>query len=285
MSSSGVSGNERFSGCLIFAGILHAVIVLGVGFSAPDPGRPLIPTGLDVTLVQRASAEAPDEAAYIAQANQVGGGTTDEQVRPTMPVSGPLPAQETGPVPEPMREAAAQQANRDVVAREASHARLQRQPDDQQDPSEREQEQRLIEQRLQAARLEAEVGEKLQAYSKRPRRKFLSANTREHRYARYMDTWVRSVEHVGNVNYPQDAVDLGISGELVLSVGINSDGSIDQIRVIQASGYTVLDEAAERIVRLAAPFEPLPDEIREEADILQITRTWQFLPGAVLRGR
>jgi protein TonB len=276
--------SQRLTACLLYAIALHAVLIFGLAFEAPDPGRPLIPPGLDVTLVQRASAEAPDDAAYIAQANQVGGGNSDEQVRPTMPVSGALPAQETGPVPEPTSQAAQQQARQDVVAREQTQARLTRQPDESQQVAEQQQERRQ-EQPLQAARLEAEVGEKLQAYSKRPRKKFLSANTKEHRYARYMDTWVRDVERVGNANYPIAAVERGISGELLLSVAIRSDGSIDQVRVVRPSGHAVLDEAAERIVRLAAPYEPLPPEIREEADIIQITRTWQFLPGAVLRGR
>ena len=49
------------------------------------------------------------------------------------------------------------------------------------------------------------------------------------------------------------------------------------IRLTRSSGHALLDDAAIRIVRLAAPYAPFPKEIREETDILEITRTWQFL--------
>ena len=41
----------------------------------------------------------------------------------------------------------------------------------------------------------------------------------------------------------------------------------------------MLDQAAIRIVRLAAPFDRFPDNIRSDTDILHITRTWTFTRG------
>jgi protein TonB len=38
----------------------------------------------------------------------------------------------------------------------------------------------------------------------------------------------------------------------------------------------VLDDAAIRIVRMAAPFAPFPDSLKENVDELEIIRTWVF---------
>jgi TonB family protein len=96
-----------------------------------------------------------------------------------------------------------------------------------------------------------------QDFAERPRRKFISANTREHLYAGYMRSWVAKVERVGNMNYPEQARRHNLAGSLVLSVDVLHDGSVEQIRVLRSSGYDVLDEAAVRIVRLSSPFSPL----------------------------
>jgi protein TonB len=140
----------------------------------------------------------------------------------------------------------------------------------------------LIERGLEMARLAAEVERQSEAYAKRPKRKFISANTREYEYAAYMRAWVSRVERIGNLNYPDAARNGRISGSLVMTVAVRRDGRVERIDVIQPSGHPALDEGAQRIVRLAEPFAPLP-ESREGVDILHITRTWQFLPGGVLR--
>ncbi|MEJ2760202.1 MAG: energy transducer TonB [Gammaproteobacteria bacterium] len=92
-----------------------------------------------------------------------------------------------------------------------------------------------------------------------------------------MEAWRAKVERVGNLNYPQEAQRQGLSGSLILDVALNPDGSVKKIIVRRSSGYKVLDDAAIRIVKLASPFAPFPDDIRKETDILHITRTWQFL--------
>jgi periplasmic protein TonB len=59
-------------------------------------------------------------------------------------------------------------------------------------------------------------------------------------------------------------------------VAIKADGEVENVEVNRSSGHKVLDQAAIRIVRLAAPFERFPDAIRKDTDILHITRTWTF---------
>lgn len=135
----------------------------------------------------------------------------------------------------------------------------------------------LVRRSLEMASLSAEVDQRLNAYAKRPRKKWISARTREHKYAAYMDAWRTKVERVGNLNYPYKARRNHLSGDLRLDVALKSDGSVDRITVSKPSGHKILDDAAVRIVQLAAPYAPFPKAIREETDILYIQRTWRFL--------
>ena len=135
----------------------------------------------------------------------------------------------------------------------------------------------LLANSFKIASLSAELNRKLEAQAQRPRRKFISANTREYKYAAYMEAWRAKVERVGNLNYPDDARKNKLTGNLILDVALNADGSVNQITIRRSSGSKILDDAAMRIVELSSPFAPFPEQIRTETDILHITRTWQFL--------
>lgn len=135
----------------------------------------------------------------------------------------------------------------------------------------------LITSSYQIAALSAEIKRKLDERAKRPRRQFVSASTREYKYAAYMEAWRQKVERVGNLNYPREARRRSLTGSLILDVALYPDGSLEAITVRRSSGNRILDDAAIYIVTLAAPFAPFPEGIREEVDILHITRTWQFL--------
>lgn len=130
---------------------------------------------------------------------------------------------------------------------------------------------------LAMSSLSAELDQRLNAYAKRPKRKWISVRTREYKYASYMEAWRAKVERVGNLNYPEEARRKKLSGSLLLEVALNPDGSINRILLRRSSGYRVLDEAAIRIVQLSAPFAPFPKNILQETDILHIERTWRFL--------
>ncbi|HYQ73179.1 MAG TPA: TonB family protein, partial [Gammaproteobacteria bacterium] len=134
----------------------------------------------------------------------------------------------------------------------------------------------LIERSLEMVNLNEQLNESMQAYAQRPRQVFVSARTQEYIYANYMSEWVKKVERVGNLNYPDQARREGLSGKLMMDVTLNADGTVRNISILRPSGQPVIDEAAVRIVNLAAPFPPFPPEVRKEADILHITRTWEF---------
>ena len=95
-------------------------------------------------------------------------------------------------------------------------------------------------------------------------------------FAYYLDAWRRKVIRIGNVNYPREARTRALSGSLRLLVAITADGDLRDVRVLETSGHRVLDEAAVRIVRLAAPYAPFSPRMRATTDLLRIERTWHF---------
>ncbi|MGR9036638.1 MAG: energy transducer TonB, partial [Gammaproteobacteria bacterium] len=99
-----------------------------------------------------------------------------------------------------------------------------------------------------------------------------------HKYlaAQYMKDWEDKVERMGNLNYPAVAAKKDFSASLSMDVGIKADGNIYSIRVSRSSGIPELDEAAKNIVRMSAPFAPLPLELQKEVNVLVITRIWKF---------
>jgi protein TonB len=134
----------------------------------------------------------------------------------------------------------------------------------------------LINQSLAMASLRATIDQQMKAMAERPRRKWISASTREHKFAAYMEAWRGKVERIGNLNYPDEARRRRLSGNLLLDVALKQDGTISDVVLRRSSGKKVLDDAAVRIVKLAAPYGKFPPSIAKEVDILHIERTWQF---------
>ena len=109
-----------------------------------------------------------------------------------------------------------------------------------------------------------------------PRRQTVSAETKDPIYAEYVEEWRRRVEIIGNLYYPEEVALKNISGDLLLDVAIDKKGNLKGVKILRTSGNPVLDGAAINIVKLAAPFSPLPEKVTEDTDILHITRTWKF---------
>jgi protein TonB len=264
-----MDGGDRLVVSLLIAAALHALVILGISFTPEEPQSEEQPPTLDITLVPKRETPPPAEADYLAQISQDGGGNTAERIRPQYEQEA---RQAAAPPPEPT-PAQTQELVRPEAPREARVAEAAPQPEPSRPASAAE----LINRSLEMASLDAQLRQSMQAYSKRPRQTFISARTQEFRHASYMNEWVAKVERVGNLNYPDEARRQGISGNLMLQVSINTDGSVRNIRLLRSSGHKVLDDAAIRIVQLAAPFAPLPPEIRKDTDILHITRTWEFI--------
>lgn len=263
-----MDSGDRMLVAMVLAGALHLLVILGISVTpeTPDP-QDKMPT-LDITLVPKNTTPAPKEADYLAQTSQDGAGNTTEKIRPQYEqaahqASAPLPS----PAPAQTQDLARPDAQRKTLAVEDSleAQRLQ--------PSAVE----MINRSLELVQLDQQLKQSMQAYSKLPRQAFISARTQQFKYASYMNDWVSKVERIGNLNYPDEARRQSLTGSLMLQVAVNQDGTVRNIRLLRSSGYKVLDDAAIRIVQLAAPFAALPPGISKDTDILHITRTWEFI--------
>jgi protein TonB len=285
MTPRKVSSGDRFGVTLLFSVIAHGVLALGLTFEY-EKSRPSLPS-LDVILVQSASGEKPTKADFLAQANNSGGGESEKAVRPSELVSSPISKNDSGVAPKPMQASAPKPqppTQRELLTQQKSNFNLQTEHEvPEQPPLPQPTVRDVLEKKLEMAKLAAEIQQESQAYAKRPKKKYISANTKEYQYAAYMSAWVARVERIGNLNYPDEARRDQLHGELVLTVALRKDGTIKSVDVIEPSGHKVLDDAAIRIVNQAAPFPPIPTE--DGVDELYVTRTWQFLPGDILRNR
>ncbi|MFT4248263.1 MAG: energy transducer TonB [Pseudomonas sp.] len=279
----GAGAEQRLSATLVLSLVVHGLLILGVGFAVGDEA-PLVPT-LDVIFSQTSTPLTPKQADFLAQANQQGGGDSARPQRPRDNQPGVIPQPRSGLAPQPQRATTVAQTPlpqpRVVSSRHGENPMPAPQPDSQAEPSPQATAER-VRRDAEMARLAAEVHLRSEQYAKRPNRKFVSASTREYAYANYLRAWVDRAERVGNLNYPDEARRRRLGGRVVISVGVRRDGSIESSRVLVSSGMPVLDAAALRIVRLAQPFPPLP-KTDDGVDILQVTRTWLFLPGGELR--
>ncbi len=255
---------------------LHAFLLFAVGFVAPDVrnyANSLKP--LEVVLVTGRSKSRPDQADALAQANLNGGGNTELDRR----AKSPLPTTEEGKQFTPEQSAQRlqmleQEANRLMTQLRSSH-KVAQEKTPQRKAAENSGED-LVQRSLEIARLEAQISKDYDAYQKLPRRKFIGARTKEYRFAQYVEDWRVKVERIGNLNYPEAARQKHVFGSLQVTVSIRANGSLDSVEVSHSSGKSILDAAAVRIVKLAAPFAPFPPDIRKDTDILSITRTWTF---------
>ena len=306
-----ITPTDRLGLTLCLAILVHGIIVLGISFTTEDQFKPHYDT-MEIILVQQKDKDAPKDAKMLAQASMEGGGSVSQDVTPANPmpppfpdttpdVSAPPPAESQKPAPDQksLNESPAKppsnpekSLNELVVEAPAAEKKLAEVTKKPKKPTQKNTPEQVAKSRpkkprpsatalltnsFKIAALSAEIKQKLEAKSQRPKRKFISASTQEYRYAAYMEAWRAKVERVGNLNYPEEARKRKLSGSLILDVALNPDGDIRQITVRRSSGHKILDDAAIRIVKLASPFSPFPDGIRKDTDILHITRTWQFL--------
>jgi len=255
---------------------IHVFALYGIVFTPPEQtslAKSLQP--LQVVLVNTGSNSRPDQADALANRNLDGGGNTEKD----LVAKSPLPTTEEGkqftPEQSAMRLQMLEQEATRLMTQVHSLQKLPRNKKPQEQADGRNGRD-LAERSLEMARLDAQISKQYQAYQKLPRRKFIGARTHEYRFAQYVEQWRIKVERVGNLNYPQAARRNRVFGNLQLTVAIRANGSVESIEVSRSSGKSLLDAAAVRIVRLAAPYAPLPPEIRRDTDVLSITRTWSF---------
>ena len=281
---SNVSSADRLSFTLFMAAAVHAAIVLGISFGLQDKTAP--PTTLEVTLATYRSEEKPDQADYLAQFHQQGSGTLDEKAKPQTDQKAEFQSNQINEVELRQQEAASPKQVQPESPQVTTRAEVdfkttdnaEEQPPVPEAP-EHDVPHKRIDLREEIASLEALFSDQRQAYANRPKIKRLTAaSTMQEPGAYYKETWRRKVERVGNMNYPAQARQQKLFGELRLMVSINRDGTLYKVKILKSSGSTILDDAAIRIVKLAAPYAPFGSDLRNY-DRVEIIRTWRFERG------
>lgn len=270
--------NTRLSASMTFSVALHAFVLFGIALVLPDPpSAASFRQPLQVVLVNVKSKSKPVKADVLAQANLDGGGNTAEERRAKTPL--PAIRDDRQFTPEQLARRVAQleeESKRMLTKLKSDYKVAQPEPKKQQSNDARSGEE-LMQRSLEIARLEAQIDKAWDAYQKIPRRKNLGASAISAVEAQYIEDWRIKVERIGNLNYPSEARRDQVYGKLLLSVSINRDGSLGPVEVAKSSGRRILDAAAMRIVKLAAPYSPIPKEILQEyKDGITITRTWTF---------
>jgi len=273
------TSNDRFAVSILMALGLHAAVLLGVGFVLDFKPLTHPLETLDVVLVNWRSEAEPEEADFLAQASQQGGGESTEVSKPSQENTGasPGPVEGSDLIDQQEQMSSVADAAREQILIEDDNSKFTQQITAIEQPEPPlPSAATLMQESMTMAKLQPGIQRDRESQSKLPRRKWISANTREYEYAAYMQAWVAKVERVGNLNYPEEVRRLKLVGDLVMTVGIKKDGSVEGINIQRSSGMPQLDQAATRIVRLAGPYSPLPEFINSNVDVLHITRTWRF---------
>lgn len=282
---------DKFSVALFIAISFHVLMVMLIGFDFKPPSPK--PNTLEVTLVQH-STSAPDEADFIAQANQQASGTELRKQKLTTTENAQFLSdtiQDIAPPIQPQLASAEPVNEPNLLATKNQKSAFEVRDDSKREPKTLEEQFRgetQIPSHLSndIATLEALLDQQRQAYAKRPRiRRLTSVSAKAAIDAEYLDDWRRRVERIGNIHYPEEAKRNQIYGQLRLAVSLLPNGRVDSIEILQSSGVRVLDDAAMRIVRLAEPYQAFPVELKREVDKLEIIRTWRFVPGNQLQSQ
>lgn len=273
--------SDRLGFGLFLAVAVHAMLVFGIGFQFQK--SPVRAPTLEVTLAQHHSETAPKQADYLAQSNQIGSGASEKKQEMTndhIPDISASRMHDAQPIAPPLpQQIAAQPGTALVTTVNTSRTQTATQATD--NPGEFAPQSNPIPQALvrEVASLRAKLDIKKAEYSRMPRvLRLTAASTRAADQAAYLRYWVDQVEDAGNRNYPEEARRKQIFGDLRVAVTILPDGSVAGVEILSSSGERVLDQAAVRIIRLASPFAPFPQQMRAW-DKLEIIRTWHFVPG------
>jgi protein TonB len=290
VTSAKVSANDRLVFTLFMSILLNAILVLGVGFDFTDLlNQDAPPQTLEVILVEKNDSAKPEDAEFLAQVDQSGRGNTKEKKTPsTMEAAQNLPIPMAGDSDILRPEQTAQKAptaQQDVLTQNQAQSQIYTLENVDKQQADETTSAELLRRGEEIARLTAEIKESFEIYSKQEKHRYISASTKSFRDAAYLDAWRRKIEKIGNLNYPDEAKRRNLSGNLIMDVAINANGTIRAVTILRPSGHKVLDDAASRIVRLAAPYAPLPPEMLKDTDVLHITRTWMFTSGNELSTR
>jgi len=275
-----INDQDRFGLTFLLTAIVHGIIILGVTFTfSPSADSETSPT-MDIILLQTQTPSNNDHADYLAQISQAGGGDRKQKNRLRNLFSVPTLAKAAGMARQTRHQ---QQQPRPQTKRLAllhqTSADYRIQPPDHNNSPEYKTPTPPVNHSTsqQAARLAAEIQDTVDDHARTGKVAFLNSSTRAFAPARYMRHWIDRVERIGNLNYPDQARRQKLSGTLILDATIDASGKLLKTVIRQSSGHQLLDDAAKRIVKLASPFAAFPQKLRQQAAVIHITRSWEFI--------
>lgn len=272
-----ITSSDRLGFTLFIALMFHAIIVLGISFTHSETTDEQALPSLDIILAQTKSTTTPEEYDFLAQNDQQGGGQSQDKARPGDAISANTPVDQQGFAnknQDATKQSKQQESEKHILTqKESDRANI---SEKNQKKSANNQQQSKTQPQLRIAQLQAEIKKMRLDYAKRPKQIVLTASTKKAVEASYLSEWVRRIERIGNLNYPQDARKNKINGALRLNVTINNKGNVLKVSVSKSSGSSILDAAAKRIVKLSEPFKPFSTELQKSADQIVIIRTWEF---------
>jgi len=270
-TSQAITDTDRFGMTFFLAAIFHGIVILGITFTVAPPADSKTAPTLDIILVQTQAPvdiEESDDVDYLAQVSQLGGGDAEE-------------ATQTSEQQVQKQKHIEQQTL--LTQQDAEYAiNTEETPVNAEDTTTVDE--TNVSENSRSAQA-AEISDIIEKQASTGRTKYLNSSTKEFTPAEYMRSWINRVERVGNLNYPDQARRKKLNGTLILDVVINADGELVKTDLRQSSGHQVLDDAAKRIVKLAAPYPPFSEKLRDEADVIHITRSWEFLNNSSIRTR
>jgi protein TonB len=276
---SNVSSGDRLSFTIFLAAVIHGLLIFGIAFELSKPGDSA--PSVTVTLATHETNEEPEEADFVAQSNQIGSGTLEETKQITTDQLSDFSSeniQETQLLNQ-TKAAVDEPVKNEIITTLDSENKINSQISEE-DPEVKKEGQDAEDARSltqEIASLNAKLDKQRQQYAKRPRERVLtSVSAKASTDAAYLNEWTRKVESVGNQNFPREAINQKITGNLRLQSVIKWDGTLIKAEVLDSSGHRILDDAALQIIHRAAPFLPFPPEIRKDTDQLVIIRTWHF---------
>jgi protein TonB len=283
-----ISANDRFGLTFLLAAIFHGLVILGITFTiSPSADNQTAPS-LDIILVQTQSPNEIKKADYLAQVSQQGGGKEGPKKRARELFSAPTLSENPGIATQnntPQQHKKKQSEELSLLSQNNAEQIVY----NKENPFKTEDDINLdnidAQQNMQTARLAAEISNTIEEQTGTDKILYLNSSTKEFTPAKYMHNWISRVERIGNLNYPDQARRDKLSGTLILDVVIDASGKLIKTDLRQSSGHQILDDAAKRIVKLAAPYPTFPKKLRQEADVIHITRSWEFLNNSSIRTR
>lgn len=268
---------------LPFAIAIHVLGIFYIGFVLPDEKQIKQGLLLDITLVNISTEQAPEKADLIAQANLDASGSSHNKARPMSAIFTPVsPSTTNHKITKVNQSIPVSPSNIHSSMLTTTGKTAKKIPNNQQQfkkftANQQQQLDSVTEITQRIAKLEAELGKDEVNYNKRPRIRFLDTTSAKSAIeAEYIDTWAKKIETVGNLNFPQEAIENGLNGILILQAIVDKEGKLVKVDILSSSGSKILDQSAYKIVKMATPYQPLPTAVSKKWDQLSITRTWVF---------